>query len=126
MSEILNFHREGYSYKDVAVLYRSNTQGGLIESSLRRANIPYHISGGTSIFDRREIKDLMAYLKQALAPNEVSLRRIINVPSRGIGDTTIEKLTEFSNASRMNFVDACRLWREAGIQEKPVWQLSFC
>lgn len=118
MTEILNFQREGYQYKDIAVLYRSNTQGGLIESSLRRANIPYHISGGTSIFDRREIKDLMAYLKQALAPNEVSLRRIINVPSRGVGDTTIEKLTEYANANRMNFVDACMLWRESGIQEK--------
>ncbi|HEY1080053.1 MAG TPA: UvrD-helicase domain-containing protein, partial [Bdellovibrio sp.] len=85
VTEILNFQRQGYKNKDFAILYRSNTQGGLIESSLRRANIQYNISGGTSIFDRREIKDLMAYLKQALAPNEVSLRRIINVPSRGIG-----------------------------------------
>ncbi|UXR64999.1 ATP-dependent helicase [Bdellovibrio bacteriovorus] len=118
VSEILNFQRQGYSYKDMAVLYRSNTQGGLIESSLRRANVPYHISGGTSIFDRREIKDLMAYLKQALAPNEVSLRRIINVPSRGIGDTTIEKLSEFALKKRINFVDACRFWQEAGVQDK--------
>ncbi len=118
VTEILNFQRQGYSYKDMAVLYRSNTQGGLIESSLRRANVPYHISGGTSIFDRREIKDLMAYLKQALAPNEVSLRRIINVPSRGIGDTSIEKLSEFALKKRINFVDACRFWQEAGVQDK--------
>lgn len=118
VSEIHHFQREGYKLKDFAVLYRSNTQGGLIESALRRANIPYNISGGTSIFDRREIKDLMAYLKQALAPNEVSLRRIINVPSRGIGDTTIEKLTEFSQKRRMGFVDACRFWKEAEVQEK--------
>ncbi|MBV2168058.1 MAG: UvrD-helicase domain-containing protein [Bdellovibrio sp.] len=118
VSEILHFQRQGYSYKDFAILYRSNTQGGLIESSLRRANIPYNISGGTSIFDRREIKDLMAYLKQALAPNEVSLRRIINVPSRGIGDTTIEKLSEFALKKRINFVDACRFWKEAEVQEK--------
>lgn len=118
VTEILNFQRQGYSYKDMAVLYRSNTQGGLIESSLRRANVPYHISGGTSIFDRREIKDLMAYLKQALAPNEVSFRRIINVPSRGIGDTSIEKLSEFALKKRINFVDACRFWQEAGVQDK--------
>ncbi|WP_415063014.1 ATP-dependent helicase [Bdellovibrio sp.] len=118
VSEILHFQRQGYSYKDFAILYRSNTQGGLIESSLRRANIPYNISGGTSIFDRREIKDLMAYLKQALAPNEVSLRRIINVPSRGIGDTTIEKLSEFALKKRINFVDACRFWKEAEVQDK--------
>lgn len=118
MSEILHWQRQGYKYKDFAVLYRSNTQGGLIEASLRRANIPYNISGGTSIFDRREIKDLMAYLKQALAPNEVSLRRIINVPTRGIGDTTIEKLSEFALKKRINFVDACRFWKEAEVQEK--------
>lgn len=118
VSEIQHFQRQGYGYKDFAILYRSNTQGGLIESSLRRANVPYNISGGTSIFDRREIKDMMAYLKQALAPNEVSLRRIINVPSRGIGDTTIEKLSEFALKKKINFVEACRFWKEAEIQEK--------
>lgn len=118
VSEIAHFLRQGYEYKDFAVLYRSNTQGGLIESSLRRGNVPYNISGGTSIFDRKEIKDIMAYLKQALAPNEVSLRRIINVPSRGIGDTTIEKLSEFALKKRINFVEACRFWKEAEVQEK--------
>lgn len=118
VSEIHHFQRQGYNFKDFAILYRSNTQGGLIESSLRRANIPYTISGGTSIFDRREIKDMMAYLKQALAPNEVSMRRIINVPSRGIGDTTIEKLGEFALKRRINFVEACRHWREAEISDK--------
>lgn len=118
VSEINHFQRQDFKFKDFAILYRSNTQGGLIESSLRRANIPYTISGGTSIFDRREIKDMMAYLKQALAPNEVSLRRIINVPARGIGDTSIEKLSEFALKNKINFVEACRLWREAEIQEK--------
>ncbi|MGZ3770358.1 MAG: ATP-dependent helicase [Bdellovibrio sp.] len=118
VSEIQHFQRQGYGYKDFAILYRSNTQGGMIESSLRRANVPYNISGGTSIFDRREIKDMMAYLKQALAPNEVSLRRIINVPSRGIGDTTIEKLSEFALKRKINFVEACRFWKEAEVQEK--------
>jgi DNA helicase-2/ATP-dependent DNA helicase PcrA len=119
VSEIQHFMRnEGRAYKDFAILYRSNTQGGLIESSLRRANIPYNISGGTSIFDRREIKDIMAYFKQALAPNEVSLRRIINVPSRGIGDATIEKLTEYSQAQKLSFLDACRLWKDAGIADR--------
>jgi DNA helicase-2/ATP-dependent DNA helicase PcrA len=119
VSEIHHFMRTNDNkFKDFAVLYRSNTQGGLIESSLRRANIPYNISGGTSIFDRKEVKDIMAYLKQALAPNEVSLRRIINVPARGIGDTTIERLTEYSMTKRLSFLDACRLWNDAGIPEK--------
>jgi DNA helicase-2/ATP-dependent DNA helicase PcrA len=118
VSEIQYFLRQGFSYKDFAVLYRSNTQGGLIESALRRAAVPYEISGGTSIFDRKEIKDIMAYLKQSLAPNEVSLRRIINVPPRGIGDTTIERLSEFALNRRINFVDACRLWQEALVPDK--------
>jgi DNA helicase-2/ATP-dependent DNA helicase PcrA len=118
VSEVGHFMRQGYTYKDFAVLYRSNTQGGLIESSLRRANIPYSITGGTSIFDRKEVKDVMAYLKQALAPNEVSLRRIINTPPRGIGEATIEKLTEFSREQKLTFMEACQKWKEAEIAEK--------
>jgi len=118
VSEVQHFMRQGYTYKDFAVLYRSNTQGGLIESSLRRANIPYTITGGTSIFDRKEVKDVMAYLKQALAPNEVSLRRIINVPPRGIGESTIEKLTEYSLKNKCTFIEACQQWKEAEIQDK--------
>ncbi|WP_413288232.1 ATP-dependent helicase [Bdellovibrio sp. HCB337] len=118
VSEVQHFMRQGYTYKDFAVLYRSNTQGGLIESSLRRANIPYTITGGTSIFDRKEVKDVMAYLKQSLAPNEVSLRRIINTPPRGIGETSIEKLTEYSREHKLTFMEACQKWREAEVQEK--------
>ena len=117
VTEVLHFQRQGYSYKDFAVLYRSNTQGGLIEASLRRANLPYSITGGTSIFDRREVKDIMAYLKQALAPNEVSLRRIINVPSRGIGDTSVEKISDYAREKRFSFIDACRLWRDAEVHD---------
>ncbi|MBK9322079.1 MAG: UvrD-helicase domain-containing protein [Bdellovibrionaceae bacterium] len=130
VSEAQYFLRQGYSYKDFAVLYRSNTQGALIESSLRRANIPYTITGGTSIFDRKEVKDVMAYLKQAVSPNDVSLRRIINVPARGIGDTSIEKLSEFSKEHRISFVDSCHRWREAGLPEKTgeaiEHLISFC
>jgi DNA helicase-2/ATP-dependent DNA helicase PcrA len=125
VSEILHFQRQDFKLKDLAILYRSNTQGGLIESSLRRAGIAYNISGGTSIFDRKEIKDLMAYLKQSLAPNEVSLRRIINVPPRGVGDTTLDKLTEYSQKKRLTFMDACRLWREAEVQEKTGFAIDF-
>lgn len=117
VSEILHFQRQDFTYKDFAVLYRSNTQGGLIEASLRRAQIPYSITGGTSIFDRKEVKDILAFLKQSLAPNEVSLRRVINVPPRGIGDTTIEKITEWSNIHKIHFVEACEQWKEMGVSE---------
>lgn len=116
--EIQNLKAQGFTYQDIAILYRSNTQGGFIESSLRRGQIPYSISGGTSIFDRKEAKDWLAYLKQSIAPDEVSLRRIINTPPRGIGDTTIEKLAEFAEANNCDLQTACKRWRETGINEK--------
>ncbi len=116
--EIQNLRAQKYQFNEIAVLYRSNTQGGLIESCLRRAQIPYSISGGTSIFDRKEAKDWLAYIKQSIWPDEVSLRRIINTPSRGIGDQTLEKLAEFAEAHHQDLQTACKNWREVGINEK--------
>lgn len=116
--EIQNLKSQNYEFKDIAVLYRSNTQGGFIESSLRRGQIPYSITGGTSIFDRKEAKDWLAYLKQSLWPDEVSLRRIINTPPRGIGDQTIEKLSEYAEKNNIDLYKACQNWREVGIQDK--------
>lgn len=116
--EVKNLQTKDFKYSDIAVLYRSNTQGGFIESSFRRAQIPYQISGGTSIFDRKEAKDWLAYIKQSIWPDEVSLRRIINTPPRGIGDTTIQKLSDFGNSNNQDFQTACKNWREAGIPEK--------
>lgn len=118
VSEIQNQKRLGHRFSEIAVLYRSNTQGGFIESALRRAQIPYSISGGTSIFDRKEAKDWLAYLKQSLWPDEVSLRRILNTPPRGIGDTTIERLTDYADKNGCDFQTACKQWREAGVPEK--------
>lgn len=116
--EIQNLKAKNYQLADIAVLYRSNTQGGFIESALRRAHISYSISGGTSIFDRKEAKDWLAYLKQSIWPDEVSLRRIINTPPRGIGETTLDKLTEFSEQQNCDFQIACKRWRDAGVSEK--------
>ncbi len=116
--EIQNLQHQKYKFNDIAVLYRSNTQGGFIESSLRRAQIPYAISGGTSIFDRKEAKDWLAYVKQSIMPDEVSLRRIINTPSRGIGDQTLEKLAEYAEANNQDLQTACKNWRQTGINEK--------
>lgn len=80
-------------YADFAVFYRTNAQGRAFEEQLRFAGIPYQIVGGTSFYARREIKDVMAYLKVALNPaNEVDLLRVINTPTRGVGKTTLEKL----------------------------------
>ena len=116
--EIKNCRAKNFQFADIAVLYRSNTQGGFIESALRREHIPYSISGGTSIFDRKEAKDWLAYLKQSIWPDEVSLRRIINTPPRGIGETTLDRLSEYAEQHGKDFASACKAWREAGVPEK--------
>lgn len=108
----------GVSLSDIAVLYRSNSQSGLIESALREHRLEYTVSGGTAFFDRKEIKDILAYLRFSIAPQDVSLRRIINTPNRGVGDTTVEALTLFSQQRQVSFFQACKNWREAGVNEK--------
>lgn len=89
---------EQLSNDDFAILYRTNAQSRAMEEALRRINIPYKIYGGLSFYQRKEIKDLLAYLKLLVNPaEEESLRRVINYPKRGIGDTTIDKLTVIAN-----------------------------
>ena len=84
---------ENLRYRDVAVFYRTNAQSRSLEDALLRAGVTYRIVGGTRFFDRAEIRDVTAYLKAVVNPaDEVSLRRIINTPKRGIGDTTVEKV----------------------------------
>ncbi len=86
---------KGRSLRDIAILYRTNAQSRALEDALRNRSIPYRIFGGLRFYDRKEIKDIIAYLRVLQNPTDiVSLRRIINVPARGIGDTTIEKLEE--------------------------------
>lgn len=122
--EIRNWMSLGYKFEDLAILYRSNSQGGLLEGHLRQNQIPYTVSGGTAFFDRKEIKDILAYLRFALSPNDVSLRRIINTPSRGIGDTTVERLNTYAIEHKISFLKACYDWPKAGIPDKAGESLS--
>lgn len=97
----------GVSYKDMAILYRTNAQSRIFEEKLKQKNIPYAIVRGISFYDRKEIKDLMSYLKVVdSGMDDLSVKRIINVPKRGIGQTTINRLQEFAILNQMSFLDA--------------------
>ena len=89
--------REGLEYSDFAVLYRTNAQSRALEEALRRENVPYRIIGGTSFYQRKEIKDVLAYLKLLVNPNDrASLERVINYPTRGIGAKTQQRVRNYA------------------------------
>ncbi|MDR0546623.1 MAG: UvrD-helicase domain-containing protein [Dysgonamonadaceae bacterium] len=86
-----------YDYRDFVILYRTNAQSRIFEESLRKINIPYKIYGGLSFYQRKEIKDVIAYMRLIINPNdEEAFKRIINYPARGIGDTTVGKIVSAS------------------------------
>ncbi|MBD5322062.1 MAG: UvrD-helicase domain-containing protein [Bacteroides sp.] len=93
----------GDSYDEFAILYRTNAQSRVLEESLRKRNVPYRIYGGLSFYQRKEVKDAIAYFRMSLNPNDdEALRRIINFPARGIGDTTVGKLTRAAMDARVS------------------------
>lgn len=96
-----------YDYKDIACLYRTNAQSRVIEEALLKENIPYKIIGGQNFYQRKEIKDLIAYLKTiSNGDDDLAVRRIINVPKRGIGAATIEKVQKYADDNNMSFYQA--------------------
>ena len=99
--------RDGASYNDNAVLYRTNAQSRLLEEKFIAMNIPYKIVGGINFYARREIKDILAYLKTVdNGQDDLSVRRIINVPKRGIGLTTINRIQEAADERGISFYEA--------------------
>jgi DNA helicase II / ATP-dependent DNA helicase PcrA len=106
-----------FRWGDIAVFYRTNAQSRVLEEGLMRSGIPYKVVGGTRFYDRREIKDALAYLKVAVNPaDEVSVKRVLNSPKRGIGDTTVERVDAWANAHGVTFLDALRHAEEAGVR----------
>jgi DNA helicase-2/ATP-dependent DNA helicase PcrA len=112
--EIARLSREGRPLSQVAVLYRLNALSRPFEEALREARLPYTVHGGPAFFDRAEVKDLLAYLKVSVAPeDEVSLARIVNVPPRGIGEASLERLNAWAVPRRLNLLDALARASEA-------------
>lgn len=109
-SEIEHQHGEGMSYNQIAVFYRTNAQSRMLEDMLMRAGVPYRLIGGTRFFDRAEIRDVMAYLNLVLNPaNDVAAHRVINVPKRGIGKTTVEHIDYVARETGITFLQAAEL-----------------
>ncbi len=107
---------DGYRFRDLAVFYRTNAQSRVIEEALVRAGVPYRVFGGVKFYDRREIKDALAYLRALVNPDdEVSWKRIANVPKRGVGDTSVAKVDVYARASGLTFRDALREAAVAGV-----------
>ncbi|MEI8399121.1 MAG: UvrD-helicase domain-containing protein, partial [Actinomycetes bacterium] len=108
--------KEKRAWGDIAIMYRTNAQSRAIEESMMRSGIPYKVVGGTKFYERREVKDAIAYLKAGANPlDEISIKRVLNVPKRGIGDTSIGKIDLFATANGISFIDAMRRASEAGV-----------
>ena len=109
-AEIDHLHAEGHSYDEIAVFYRTNAQSRSLEDMLLRAGVPYRIVGGTRFFDRAEIRDVMAYLTLLVNPSDdIAAKRVINVPRRGIGRTTVEYIDSAARMTNMPFMLAAEL-----------------
>ena len=106
-------------YEDFAILYRTNAQSRIFEESLRKKGIPYKVYGSLSFYQRKEIKDILAYCRLIVNPNDdEALKRVINYPARGIGNTTISKLEEYANQNNIS------LWRVLTSLDQPGLDLN--
>jgi DNA helicase-2/ATP-dependent DNA helicase PcrA len=104
------------AWEDVAVFYRTNAQSRAIEEELARRDIPYKVLGGTGFYDRREVKDVLAYLRAVVNPaDEVSLKRIVNTPKRGVGEQSVARLDRYARSSGITFSEALADAAAAGV-----------
>ncbi|BDG33697.1 DNA helicase PcrA [Parageobacillus thermoglucosidasius] len=111
-------------YSDFAVLYRTNAQSRVMEEVLLKSNIPYQIVGGLKFYDRKEIKDILAYLRVIANPNDdISLLRIINVPKRGIGASTLDKIVNYASENELSVFEALGELEHIGLSARIVASL---
>lgn len=110
VGDIARQKREGrFDYKDSAVLYRTNAQSRSLEEQLLMENVPYTIIGGVNFYSRKEVKDILAYLRTMTnSEDDLSVRRIINIPKRGIGETTMARVSHYAASSEISFFEAGR------------------
>jgi DNA helicase II / ATP-dependent DNA helicase PcrA len=115
--ELQRLHEsEHYRWGDMAVFYRTNAQSRVLEELLVRFKIPYRVVGGTRFYDRREVKDALAYLRAVVNPSdEVSVKRVVNVPKRGVGETSIARLETWAAGKGLPFADALAKAEDAGV-----------
>lgn len=107
LSQIQSLLRDGYHYNDFAILYRTNAQSRVMEENLLKSNIPFRLVGGQRFFERLEIKDLLAYLRLIVnSQDDLSFRRIVNSPKRGIGATSLAKLSDFAEVYQFSLLEA--------------------
>ena len=107
LSQIQSLLRDGYHYDDFAILYRTNAQSRVMEENLLKSNIPFRLVGGQRFFERLEIKDLLAYLRLIVnSQDDLSFRRIVNSPKRGIGATSLAKLSDFAEVYQFSLLEA--------------------
>ncbi len=127
--EIATLRRaHGVRLDEIAVFYRTNAQSRAIEQALADRGLPYKVIGGTRFYDRREVRDLLAYLRLVTNPSdEVSLRRVINVPKRGVGTTSVAKLAGLAREQRCSFAEALGRASEAGVTGRAATGIAaFC
>ncbi|ETW98680.1 MAG: hypothetical protein ETSY1_17795, partial [Candidatus Entotheonella factor] len=119
---IAGLHRsEGVAYRDCAIFYRTNAQSRVLEDGLRRAQLPYQVIGGLRFYDRKEIKDVLCYLRLLVNPQDtISLQRIINVPRRGIGQTSLAKLEALALERELFGLDILPVALETGVVGKNI------
>ena len=110
---------DGQRFNDVAVFYRTNAQSRVIEEQLVRGGVPYRVVGGVKFYDRREVKDLLAYLRALVNPDdEVSWRRVVNTPKRGVGETSVNRVAAYAQGAGLTFREALREAAAAGVTGK--------